>query len=108
MSRYCDCESGYAGIGCQRALQPLALNKTIRINLAPGGWAYYYVDLPMPLYAQTVNGELLVTIRRQADAARGVGGDPLLFVKPLGESAWDESGSWDASTQGWVPLLEGC
>jgi hypothetical protein len=34
--------------------------------------------------AQFVNGELLVTMRRRADAGAGLGGDPLLFVKPFG------------------------
>lgn len=32
-----------------------------------------------------VNGELLVTMKRAGDASAGVGGDPLLFVKPYGE-----------------------
>jgi hypothetical protein len=48
-------------------------------------WAYYYVELPTSQLGQPfVNGELLVTMRRRADAATGLGGDPLLFVKPFG------------------------
>ncbi|GBF97690.1 hypothetical protein Rsub_09748 [Raphidocelis subcapitata] len=39
-SRFCDCDRGYAGTGCQRALTPLALNGTTRVNLPAGGWAY--------------------------------------------------------------------
>ncbi len=85
-SRYCECGVGFAGTGCQRPLKPLALNAPTKIDLPAGGWAYYYVDLPFGQREspQFLNGELLVTMRRTADLAAGVGGDPLLFVKPYG------------------------
>lgn len=85
-SRYCDCDMGYAGTGCQRALSPLKLGITTTIDLPAGGWSYHFVDLPVSRYgtAQFVNGELLVTMTRRGDAAHDIGGDPLLFVKPFG------------------------
>lgn len=80
-SRYCECEPGWGGSACQLPIAPLALSdEWSELTLQPGAWAHYEVQLP-PVSSSPADLELLVSLERRAGP--GMGGDPLLFLKPF-------------------------
>jgi hypothetical protein len=102
-SRFCACDPGWGSWGCQQQLLSLPLNAAapITADIPPGKWAYWEVVLPPARGGSSSSGssgssgseQLLLTAERLPSP--GMGGNPLLFLKPFGTKVCGRRGhSW--------------
>ena len=101
-SRYCACDAGWGSWGCQLPLLSLPLNtpEPVTATIPPGKWGYWEVNLPAWQGAPGQGGpgdvaaaargssggggsneQLLLMAERVPGP--GMGGNPLLFLKPF-------------------------
>lgn len=113
-SRYCACDAGWGSWGCQLQLLSLPLNapEPVTATIPPGKWGYWEVTLPAwqgqgpmggPSDAAAGRGssggsggggsneQLLLMAERVPGP--GMGGNPLLFLKPFDNKVGRQEGS---------------
>ena len=108
-ARYCGCDSGWGSWGCQLQLLSLPVNspEPVTATIPPGKWGYWEVTLPawqapmggaggdsLAAAARGSSGssggsneQLLLTAERVPGP--GMGGNPLLFLKPFDNKVSD-------------------
>lgn len=103
LNRVCTCNNGYGDYGCNREVLPLTPSDTSQppaasSSIAFGKWAFFQFQVPaaIRLGAGTQSGStqptLLIEMRKAAVGINsGVGGDPVLMVKP---NTGDHSVPW--------------